>query len=240
MPKKTNKVMTYEEFENFKKSISSFERRGCVSTRPCYNCKTVYEDSPCFCVGNFTCEVCGYENGIPIKPLEQISNKVFLNIKEHKRPEWDEYFLKVAETISLRSEDRFIRHGAVLVDRFNRIRGTGYNGLIPNGTYTMEHPAFTGSTLVDLNDRNARRKWMLHAEKNTILNSDCNPRIIGPCTMYITARPCFNCVQDMITYGIKRIVYYDVTGTITEDKDDEDIKKLIKVSNTEVEAVKLN
>lgn len=64
MATKTNIIMSDAEFEQFKKFMSSPDRGGCITHRPCYNCKTVYRDSLCFCIGNFTCEVCGYKNGI--------------------------------------------------------------------------------------------------------------------------------------------------------------------------------
>lgn len=165
---------------------------------------------------------------------------------KNERPSWDEYFLKMCETVKLRSEDLFIQHGAVLVDRFNRVIGTGYNGLIPGGTWLYgdyfdnKYQSYINCSLVDLENRDARRKWMLHAERNAMRNCSVDIRLSNPCTMYITARPCFDCMQDMIASGIKRIVHYDVTGTITEDKDTEDIKNLINVSGIIVNPIKIN
>jgi dCMP deaminase len=138
------------------------------------------------------------------------------------RPNFDEYFLDIARTVSARSEDVFIQHGAVLVDYDMHIIGTGYNGFV------------TGfdKSLVDVYNRDERRPYMVHAEQNALLNSVLRP---NRATMYITGEPCVNCMLSMINFGVDRIFYIEGVGTITDDESTRAIKKnLFKSSDVEI------
>lgn len=53
----------------FADSLEKGVRCGCVSTRACENCGALLNNSPCFCVGIFTCPKCGYKHGQDIKVL---------------------------------------------------------------------------------------------------------------------------------------------------------------------------
>lgn len=122
------------------------------------------------------------------------------------RPSWDEYFLRIAETVSSRSDDVFIKHGAVLVDDKNHIIGTGYNGL----------PKKFNSSLIDIHNRDARRIFMTHAETNCLLNSTSKSDYMK---LYVTGRPCISCLINMVNFGIKDIIYLDRCGSITENEE---------------------
>jgi dCMP deaminase len=145
------------------------------------------------------------------------------------RPSWDEYFLCIAKTVSLRAEDFYIRHGAIIVENKSRhIVGTGYNGII------------RGVSLpIDLKDRDARRPYMIHAEENAIMNCSLNPLRGYSCTMYITGDPCAPCLQKVINFGIEKIVCIDGMS-YTNQAIDEPIKQiLIKSSNIIIEKVSM-
>jgi dCMP deaminase len=135
------------------------------------------------------------------------------------RPSFDEYFLNIAKTVSTRSEDVFIKHGAILVDSNNHIFGTGYNGL----TVGFD------KSLIDTYNRDERRPYMVHAEQNALLNSVLRP---SNSTMYVTGEPCVNCLLSMINFGVNRICYFDSVGSITENKKTKEIKNnLLRSSN---------
>lgn len=128
------------------------------------------------------------------------------------RPSWDEYFLYLAFAIALRSDDRFIKHGAVIVDnKTKHIIGTGYNNTI----------AGFPENLIDLNDRDERRPYMIHAEENAILNSSTNASSLSNgATLYCTGLPCVNCLQRIMAFGITDIVYVKSRlATVTENSD---------------------
>lgn len=138
------------------------------------------------------------------------------------RPTWDEYFLFLAFATAIRSDDCFIKHGAVIVhDHSHHIVGTGYNNTISGMDMDIVQPY----------NREARRPHMKHAEHNAILNCSVNPKQTGSrYTIYVTAEPCLPCLEDIIQFGIRRIVYFPRVGTITDDVET-NLKKAQIVNN---------
>lgn len=126
------------------------------------------------------------------------------------RPTWDEYFIQQAFAVSSRSDDLFIKQGAILVaDDSHHPIGTGYNNTIRKMDLNLVNPT----------NRDVRRPKMKHAERNCMDNATHKPFYLPcPTTMYITGLPCIPCLEDMINFGIKTIVYVDRDGTITEDE----------------------
>jgi dCMP deaminase len=118
------------------------------------------------------------------------------------RPTWDEYFLSLAFHVSIRSEDPDIKHGAVIVNKDNHILGTGYNGPVRG----------SDNSKIPFHIRDEKRKWMIHAEENAILNTVLRQ---PDCRIYITGQPCNSCLQRIINFGIKKIIFADRVGTIT-------------------------
>lgn len=112
------------------------------------------------------------------------------------RPSFDEYFLFMAHAAALRSDDLFVKCGAIITYD-NRIVGTGYNGTV-TGTYVPG---------INPEDRDYRRQFMLHAEHNAILNCSLNPNYHkGVYTIYVTGVPCDKCLMDINQFGINHIV----------------------------------
>lgn len=163
--------------------------------------------------------------------MENKTEKIVGQFQE-KRPTWDQYFLMIAETVSLRSDDKFIKHGAVIVDNSSKhILGTGYNGTIPGADMELVRPY----------DREFRRNYMQHAEKNCILNCSTNPkRLPDGASIYVTGLPCTACLQDIISFGIKRIIHLERIGSVTEDTESAIMRQnLIKMSGIKVECMSL-
>lgn len=137
------------------------------------------------------------------------------------RPTWEEYFLMLALDISVRSDDPNMKVGAVITTKDNIIISTGYNGTIRGSDIEK----------IPLNDRDIKRKYMVHAEQNAMLN--CYNKQTE-CILYVTALPCISCLQSMINFGIVKIVYIDRIGTITEDSTTNDIRNnLLSMSKIE-------
>lgn len=116
--------------------------------------------------------------------------------KEANVISWDEYFLLQAYLVSLRSIDAQTQCGCVLVNEFNTILSTGYNGFI-GGINDQVLP----------NLRPEKYPYMIHSEHNAVLNCAKNGISTLNATAYITGPPCSNCFQVMHQAGIKRIVY---------------------------------
>ncbi len=106
-----------------------------------------------------------------------------------------EYAMALAHVASLRSEDPYRKVGAVAFDFDNRVIGTAYNGLAPG--FNADHEFWI--------DRDARRKFMLHAEVNLCsLFTRGNVKLIA-----CTTEPCTSCTQMLCAYGVKEIYYRD-------------------------------
>jgi dCMP deaminase len=107
-----------------------------------------------------------------------------------------QYAMALAHVASLRSEDPYRKVGAAALDFDNRVIGTAYNGLAPG--YNPP-PGFW-------DDREARQKFMLHAEVNLCsLFRRGEAKIVATTTM-----PCTACMQTLCAYGIKEIYYRDI------------------------------
>jgi dCMP deaminase len=145
------------------------------------------------------------------------------------RPSWDEYFLLLACTVSLRSEDPDIKHGAVIVNEYNHIIGTGYNGPVKG----------SDNSVIPFHVRDEKRKWMIHAEENAMLNVTQSSSERGSsCRLYVTGRPCNNCLQRMINFGIRFVVMADRPGSITEDEASARMREeLLRMSGVEMKRV---
>jgi len=106
-----------------------------------------------------------------------------------------QYAMALAQVASLRSEDPYRKVGAVAIDHANRVIGTAYNGLAPGFNAGADFWV----------DREARQKFMLHAEVNL-----CSLFTRGSVKLVaVTTKPCTACMQMLCAYGIREIYYRD-------------------------------
>lgn len=112
-----------------------------------------------------------------------------------ERPDWDEYFLAIAEQVSRRSPDPSTKHGCVLVDRDRRVISTGYNGPVSGLPHELVPLA-----------RPQKYDWFIHAEDNAVAFARCDLR---GATAYVTGRPCAACFRRLLQVGVRRIVQGD-------------------------------
>ena len=113
-----------------------------------------------------------------------------------KRPNWDEYFINIAKTISMRSPDPKKQVGCILVVD-NRIVSHGYNGL----------PSKIDEEVIDWSDRNSVHDVIIHAEQNCLLYANQNNFQNG--VIYCTLSPCIQCLKIIRTCGIKKVVFQE-------------------------------
>ncbi len=107
-----------------------------------------------------------------------------------------EYAMALAHVAALRSEDPYRKVGAAALDFDNRVIGTAYNGLAPG----FDAPEGFWD------DREARQKFMLHAEVNLCsLFRRGEARLVACTTL-----PCTSCMQTLCAYGIREVYYRDV------------------------------
>ncbi len=123
-----------------------------------------------------------------------------------KRPDIDEYFLKVAAVVAERST--CLRHhvGAVAV-RNKHILSTGYNGAAAGCKDCLE----LGCLRNELNIPSGERHEIcraIHAEQNAIIQAALHGVSLEGCTIYCTHTPCILCAKMLANARIKRFVSF--------------------------------
>lgn len=124
------------------------------------------------------------------------------NTKRESVLSWDELFMGTAILASYRSKDPVTQVGACIAGADNRILSVGYNGA-PNGFSDDVFP--WGKT--DPDPLKTKYPYVVHAERNAILNfRGYNRELVGS-TIYVTHFPCNECAKEIIQSGIRRVVY---------------------------------
>ncbi len=128
-------------------------------------------------------------------------------LPENSRPDFDEYFMRIAVEVASRATCLRRHVGAVLA-KDKRIISTGYNG----STSGAPHCADVGCLIVKRDDEDGSTKEhcirTVHAEENSILHAAKHGVSTEGATLYVTAGPpCVACAKNLINAGIKRIVY---------------------------------
>jgi dCMP deaminase len=122
-----------------------------------------------------------------------------------RRPSWDEYFMKIAQVVSMRSNCVKRKVAAVIV-RDRRVISTGYNGT-PRGTRNC----FEGGCprCNSLADSGTKLEECLcsHGEENAIVQAAYHGVSVRNGTLYTTLAPCLMCTKMIINSGIAEVVY---------------------------------
>jgi dCMP deaminase len=127
------------------------------------------------------------------------------------RPDWNTYFLDIADAVARRSDCQRAKVGAVIVDRRRRIVSTGYvgtasgeqgclDGACPRGQLTQAECA-TGTVYTNC--------ISFHAEVNALLYSDRSRHEHG--LIYVTREPCHWCYKLIKAAGIAAAIWGNAT-----------------------------
>ena len=125
--------------------------------------------------------------------------------KKTDRPDWDRYFMEIAELVSRRSTCLSRRVGAVVV-KDRRILATGYNGT-PRG---LPHCIDIGCLRRDLGIPSGQQLELCrgsHGEENAIVQAASYGISLSGGEIYCTHQPCLTCAKMIINAGIKRVVF---------------------------------
>ena len=129
-------------------------------------------------------------------------------MKNRERKDWVQTSLKLAKEIaSLRSEDPYLQVGCCAIKENGEIV-LGYNGFPSGFSMSME-------------DRDARRPYMIHAERNVLdmLGSD-SIRVFS-----VTHLPCPECMKSIKSKKIGEVHYID---DLSDPKQSQLSKKMAK------------
>ena len=123
-----------------------------------------------------------------------------------KRPEIDEYFLKVAAVVAERST--CLRHhvGAVAV-RDKHILSTGYNGAPAGFKDCLELGCLRNQMNIPSGERHEICR-AIHAEQNVIIQAAQHGVNLEGSTIYATHTPCVLCAKMLTNARIKRYVSF--------------------------------
>lgn len=130
---------------------------------------------------------------------------------------WDEFFMGVAILASRRSKDPNTQVGACIVSSDNRILSVGYNGT-PNGYDDIYFPWDREGEELE-----TKYLYVVHSERNAILNYRGNVKDFEGAKLYVTMFPCNECAKEVIQVGIKDIIYLEdkyanTTGVIASKR----------------------
>ncbi len=114
-------------------------------------------------------------------------------IDKFGRIDWDTLWMTIAFVISQRSIDNLTKHGAVIVDKNNKILSLGYNSF-PRDCLDDKLPL----------TRPLKYGIIPHAEINSIINSNKN---LEGATAYITGEMCSICFSQILNADISKIIY---------------------------------
>ena len=134
-------------------------------------------------------------------------------------PNWDEYWMSIAQMTASRSKDPSTQVGCVIVSKDNHQVSMGYNGF-PAGMPETD----------DLWERPVKYALVVHSEMNALLNATSSVR---GCKMYVTHNPCSNCAKHIAAAGISEVIFAaDYVAPATEILTTEKIFELCSVKLT--------
>lgn len=116
---------------------------------------------------------------------------------ESNQQSWDQYFMKIAETVAEKSKDPSSKMGCVIVDRNKRVVSLGYNGLIQGAD----------ESIMTLSERPMKYYFVIHSEMNALLFAHQD---LAGCTVYNRIATCDNCLKYCLQAGVTRFVYNEL------------------------------
>jgi dCMP deaminase len=123
-----------------------------------------------------------------------------------KRPDIDEYFLKIASVVAERSTCRRHHIGAIAV-RDKHILTTGYSGAPAGAKDCLE----LGCLRDELGIPSGTRQEIcraIHAEQNVIIQAGLHGVSLEGSTVYCTHTPCVLCAKMLVNAKIARFVSF--------------------------------
>ncbi|MBT4935871.1 AAA family ATPase [Candidatus Woesearchaeota archaeon] len=146
--------------------------------------------------------------------LEKLTEKVHKLVRDQlyklqdSRPNWDTYFMNIAEAVKMRCTCMSAKKGAVIVKE-KQIISTGYNGT-PKG---IEHCNAGGCKRCTSRHLGLIKSGVYsepcicaHSEENAIVQAAHNGTSTKGATIYTTFTPCVTCSKMIINAGIKEVV----------------------------------
>ncbi len=136
-----------------------------------------------------------------------------------KRPDWDTYYIGIAQAVSTRSTCIRRRYGSVIV-RNNTIVSTGYNGSARGMDNCTDHGTCKREELGVPPGERYELCVAVHAEANAIINASVQE--MDGATIYVAGtnsdgtraggHPCPMCMRMVRNAQIGKVIYLDERG----------------------------
>jgi dCMP deaminase len=123
-----------------------------------------------------------------------------------KRPNWDKYFMDIAQVVAARGNCSR-RQVATVIVKDHRIISTGYNGT-PRGIRNCFDGGCPRCSSDTPSGHDLGSCVCSHAEENAIVQAAYHGIAVKDATLYTTFSPCLPCSKMIINSGIKEVVYH--------------------------------
>lgn len=133
-------------------------------------------------------------------------------MQELNKPDWDTMFMTAAFLFAQKSPDEETKIGAILINKHKQLLAEGFNGF-PAGCKDETFPK----------TRPGKYFFIRHAEDNCIDNATVIPEP-ELCTLYVTAKPCHECLKKIIQHRIGRVVYAGVKTASASSRNNEEYR----------------
>jgi len=156
---------------------------------------------------------------------EILQKKVRQLVEDHlfklqsSRPDWDHYFMNIAEAVKTRATCMSAKKGAIIVKN-KQIVSTGYNGTARGIEHCMKGgcPRCTARHMGKIRSGDySLTCTCCHSEENAIVQAAHHGISTNGATMYTTFTPCSTCARMIINAGIvevvAKVIYPDDVGT---------------------------
>ena len=124
---------------------------------------------------------------------------------QHIRPTWDEYFMQVTNSISMRATCDRGRSGCVIV-KDRQILASGYVGAPPGLPHCDEVGHLYNTVIHTDGEEKQHCIRTVHAEQNAICQAAKRGVALDGATLYCRMTPCRTCAMLIISCGISRVL----------------------------------
>jgi dCMP deaminase len=136
------------------------------------------------------------------RKVTEIVSKV---LQGAKRPDWDQYFMSIAQVVASRS-NCVKRKVAAVVVKDRRIISTGYNGT-PRGTKNCNEGGCPRCNSLTKSGTALEECLCSHGEENAITQAAYHGTSLKGSALYSTFSPCLLCTKMIINAGITEVIY---------------------------------
>ena len=126
-------------------------------------------------------------------------------LRRIERPDWDTYFMNIAQVVASRS-NCLKRKVAALIVKDGRIISTGYNGT-PRNTRNCFEGGCPRCNSVGPSGQDLSECYCSHGEENAIVQAAYHGIAIKGSALYTTFSPCLLCTKMIINSGVTEVVY---------------------------------